>query len=194
VSADLASAIAESTTAVIAAAALFFASRQVREARATRKAVAQPNVVVYVEMNATEWRHLDLIVRNFGQTAAYSIKFEGLAHLDVVSSKNELTGKTDTLYLPETIAVLAPGQEWRTVWDSVAAREQYELRRTQHPELDLVELRNVFVGSVHFRDNQDQTYSNPIRLDTNTFLDTRRLVTNSQAEDEPVARTRIRRR
>jgi hypothetical protein len=186
--AQFVSAIAGSATALIAAGALWYAAGQVREARATRKAVAQPNVVVYVEMNAAEWRHLDLVVKNFGQTAAYGIKFEGLMGLDIVPSKNELTGETDTvLYLPETIAVLAPGQEWRTVWDSVVARKEYELRRQHQPELNLAQLRNVFEGKVHFWDTQNESYTNPIRLDTSTFLNTRRFVDNSQSEDEPMA-------
>ena len=99
-------------TAAIAGGALLFASRQVNEARATRKAVAQPNVVVYVDLNPGDWQYLDLVVKNFGQTPAYGIRFVGLPDLDVVPWENLLTGDHETaLHVPETIVVLAAGQE-----------------------------------------------------------------------------------
>ena len=168
--AEIASAIAESATAFIAAGALWFGAGQVKEARATRKAVAQPNVAVYVDLNPTKWQYLDFVVKNFGQTPAYAITFEGLPELDVVPYVNLHTGDVETaLYIPTTIAVLAPGQEWRTIWDSAVAREEHELNRREQPHLNLRELRSVFVGTVVFLDRANEKYTNPIRLDTNAF-------------------------
>ena len=174
--ADAWAALALWITAAIAGGALLFASRQVNEARATRKAVAQPNVVVYVDLNPGDWQYLDLVVKNFGQTPAYGIRFVGLPDLDVVPWENLLTGDHETaLHVPETIVVLAPGQEWRTIWDSAVAREEYHARRRLEPHLGLRQLRTVFVGIVTYTDSEDEAYENPIRLDTNVFRDMQRL-------------------
>ena len=174
--ADAWAALALWITAAIAGGALLFASLQVNEARATRKAVAQPNVVVYVDLNPGDWQYLDLVVKNFGQTPAYGIRFVGLPDLDVVPWENLLTGDHETaLHVPETIVVLASGQEWRTIWDSAIAREDYEADRQLHPDRRLRQLRTVFCGEVIFLDGQDERYENPIRLDTNTFRDMQRL-------------------
>ena len=155
---------------------MWFASGQVKEARATRKAVAQPNVAVYVDLNPTKWQYLDFVVKNFGQTPAYDIRFEDLPELDVVPYENQLTGDLETaLYVPPKIAVLAPGQEWRTMWDSAIAREEYELKRKQQPHLNLRELRSVFGGTVVFFDKEKERYANPIQLDANAFRNMMRL-------------------
>lgn len=52
---------------------MWFAAGQVSEARPTRKAVAQPNVVVYVDHNPDNWQYLDFVVKHFGQTPAYGM-------------------------------------------------------------------------------------------------------------------------
>jgi hypothetical protein len=176
VSVEIVSAIAESATALIAGGALWFASGQVKEARATRKAVAQPNVAVYVDLNPTNWQYLDFVVKNFGQTPAFAIGFKGLPKLDVVPWTNPLTGDVETaLYLPPAIAVLAPGQEWRTIWDSAVVRDDYEIERSLHPEKNMRELGSVFVGRVHYKDGENVDYENPIYLDIKAFRNMRRL-------------------
>lgn len=164
--ADTWTAWAQWATVAIAFGAALFAYQQVELARETRERVAQPDVVVYIDHN--EIRHyLDLVIKNFGQTTAYNIQLK-LPPLQVAPYTSNLTGEQVThLWLPETIAVLAPGQEWRTVWDSAVRREDY---RKKHGE----DLRTKFVGRVEFDDKVvgGKSYFNPISLDANMFYNT----------------------
>ncbi|WP_231963449.1 hypothetical protein [Mycobacterium adipatum] len=165
--ADTWAAWAQWATAIIAIGAAVFAYQQVKLARETRERVAQPDVVVYIDHN--EVRHyLDLVIKNFGQTTAYNIRLK-LPPLRVAPFTNQITGEEVThLWLPKTIAVLAPNQEWRTVWDSAVRREDY---RKKHKE----SLASSFVGSVEFDDKMiadKPSYSNPISLDANMFYNT----------------------
>ena len=159
-------AIAQAATVVVAGWALIYARGQVREARETRERVAQPDVVVYIDHHDVR-TYLDLVVKNFGQTTAYNVRLK-LPPLKVAPYTNQITREEVThLWLPETIAVLAPGQEWRTVWDSAVRRAKYHKRGG--------ELQTQFVGRVDFDDkiNADKPpYSNPISLDANMFFNT----------------------
>lgn len=169
--ADAWAALALWVTAGIAGGALWFARGQVIEARTTRKRVAQPNVVVYIDLNPKRWQWFDLVVRNFGQTPAYNICIR-LPRLDVKPYFDAGRGYIEYIDPPEYIAVLAPGQEWRTIWDSTVAREQYELERKTNPQANLRELRNQFEGRVEYDDRRipdKQRFANPISLDTNMF-------------------------
>jgi hypothetical protein len=161
VTADAWAALAQWVTAGIALGAAVFAYFQVIEARRTRERVAQPDVVVYIERDPQNWHYMDLVIKNFGQTPAYNIRLT-LPPLEVVPWENSVTGERVTaLWVPESIAVLAPGQEWRTSWDSGIEREEYE-----------GELKTQFVGNVEFDDkmNPDKpAYLNPISLDANMF-------------------------
>jgi hypothetical protein len=113
---------AQWATAGIGGGALWFARGQVIEAKTTRERVAQPNVVVYIDLNPKHWQWFDLVVKNFGQTPAYNIRI-ALPRLDVKPYFDAGRELIEYIYPPEDIAVLAPGQEWRSIWDSaVAAR------------------------------------------------------------------------
>lgn len=161
--ADAWAAWAQWATAAIAFGAAIYARGQVREARKTRERVAQPDVVVYVDLHDVR-RYMDLVIKNFGQTTAYNIRLK-LPPLHVAPHTNRSTGdEVKHLYVPEQIAVLAPGQEWRTVWDSAVRRENYKGT-----------LQNQFVGHVEFDDkiNPDRpSYRNPISLDIKMFWNT----------------------
>ncbi|WAJ43540.1 hypothetical protein OK015_20370 [Mycobacterium sp. Aquia_216] len=168
-------------TAGIAAVAAYLALRQLREMRLTRERVAQPNVVVYADLNHQDWHYLDFVVKNFGETPAYGIRLT-LPPLDVVPWDNLATGdRVTSLYLPESIVVLAPGQEWRTMWESGIALDEYEKERKlaqQAPQLNrpvLPELRSVFVGRVEYQDKDDRPHRNPVYLDTKTFQNVTRI-------------------
>ncbi|WP_286144134.1 hypothetical protein [Mycobacterium sp. D16R24] len=161
-SADVWAAIAQWMTVAIAGGALVYARGQVREARETRERVAQPDVVVFVDRHEVR-RYFDLVIRNFGQTTAYNIRLT-LPPLQVAHHSDDDTGDVESLYVPESIAVLAPGQEWRTVWDSAVRREEY-----------LGPLQAKYIGRVDFDDKMlpdKPSYSNPISLDTNMFRNT----------------------
>ncbi|MUL47110.1 hypothetical protein FZI85_04060 [Mycobacterium sp. CBMA293] len=151
-------------TAIIAVVAAVFAWRQIGEARRTREEVAQPNVVVYPDLDPTNWQYLDLVIKNFGKTPAFNVRVT-LPDLDV-SPDNPYDQPTH-LYVPENIVVLAPGQEWRTVWDSGIRRAELTEMGDDVPGVAV--LRSVFVGHVEFLDLRDRRHTNPIRLDTNSF-------------------------
>jgi hypothetical protein len=154
--------LAQCATVVVAGWALIYARGQVREARDTRERVAQPDVVVYVDRHEVR-RYMDLVVKNFGQTTAYNVRLT-LPPLEVAPSSNRRSEGVETLYVPEKIAVLAPGQEWRTMWDSAVRRENYK-----------GELKNQYGGFVEFDDKIDPkkpSYRNPISLDIKMFWNT----------------------
>lgn len=98
-------------TLAVAFAAAVFAYFQVREAAKTRRDQARPYVVAFLERS--EHSNVDLIIKNFGQTAARHIQ---LVWDRPVRSTFE-RGKGEEMKLPDSLPLLAPGQEWRTVWD-----------------------------------------------------------------------------
>ncbi|WP_431236706.1 hypothetical protein ACQ86B_17395 [Mycolicibacterium aichiense] len=156
-------AIAQAATVLVAGWALIYARGQVQEARETRERVAQPNVVVYVDLHQVR-RYMDLVIKNFGQTTAYNVRLT-LPPLQVVPYTSHLAGgEVTSLYVPDNIAVLAPGQEWRTLWDSAVRRENYKGT-----------LQNQFVGHVDFDDKMiadKPSFRNPISLDIKMFWST----------------------
>lgn len=143
----------------VAGVAAIFALRQVREMRLTRERQTQPNVVAFVRPNAKAHQILDLVVANYGLTPAYHVKlfFEPLT----VSPYQGISGLVTSLHLPKEIAVLAPGQEWLTMWD--AATERY-------PKRD--ELGSRFEGLVTFKDSRGNRFGNPAILDWDSHFDT----------------------
>ncbi|WP_196326314.1 hypothetical protein [Mycobacteroides chelonae] len=156
-------------TVGVAGWAALYARGQVQEARKTRERVAQPEVVVFIERDPDNWHYMDFVVKNFGQTTAYNIRIT-LPPLAVAPWTRTDTGEEVTsLYVPERIAVLAPGQEWRTSWDSGIERAQYE-----------GELPTKFGGHVEFDDKivaDKDSYRNPILLDADMFLDSLHVTT-----------------
>ncbi|HZN71521.1 MAG TPA: hypothetical protein VFC00_07545 [Micromonosporaceae bacterium] len=123
------SSAAEVMTALIAFAAVVFAWSQVREARRTREAQAQPYVVVLLEPSAASGILMDLVVRNYGTTAARDVRLE--FDPSPMRTVPPGQGEPQPVWLPEMISILAPGQEWRTFWDSRKARHDSTLPR-QH--------------------------------------------------------------
>ena len=158
--ADAWAAWAQWVTAAIAFGAAIFAYQQVTLARETRERVAQPEVVVFIDHHQIR-RYVDLVIKNFGQTTAYNIRIT-LPPLEV-ARRDRATGEpVSTLYVPENIAVLAPGQEWRTVWDSVVRRENFK-GKLQNQYGGFVEFDNKVVGP------GKRSYRNPIALDIKMF-------------------------
>jgi hypothetical protein len=120
-------ALAAWVAVMVLIAALVYAWRAYLRARAQADELLQPNVAMYMEPAANDWHLVELVVRNFGQTPAYRIRFEW-AHPPTV-------GKYENVYeeryvdivplnLPAEIPYLAPSQEWRIVWDSALDRRE----------------------------------------------------------------------
>lgn len=99
----------------VAIAAAFFALRQVREARISRDEQSQPNVVMFTEPMQADWQFLELVIKNYGQTPAYDVRVS----LDTTPEVSpDYQGADITkVAIPDQIPILAPGQEWRALWD-----------------------------------------------------------------------------
>lgn len=120
--------------AIAAWAALFFgvvvliaANRQINRNRQLKRDQVRPQVTMFMEPHASDWHLIELVVRNFGQTAAHNIEFDFTNSPTVaIYEDSDHDGELDVteLYLPSELTVLAPGQEWRTIWDSAISREE----------------------------------------------------------------------
>lgn len=109
-------------------AALIYAWRQYQRARDQNAELTQPNVAMYMEPSATDWHLIELVVKNFGRTPAFGIRFEfanppTVGRYESASYEDRYIDITE-LNLPSEIPYLAPTQEWRIVWDSALDRRE----------------------------------------------------------------------
>jgi hypothetical protein len=106
--------------------ALAFANRQIRLNRRLTAEQIRPHVGMFMEPHPTDWHVIEIVVRNFGQTAAHDIRFSFPTPPTVADYENAADGYADVveLKLPRELPVLAPGQEWRMVWDSALDRTE----------------------------------------------------------------------
>jgi len=119
-------AVAALATVVVAVIAALYAKRQVdgaraqlEEARALRREQAQPSVVVYAVPIASNPEFIDIVIKNFGTTGAHNVTLTSTPPLQ----QGGPDGATpEDVLLPEAWPFLAPGQEWRTFWDSARDR------------------------------------------------------------------------
>ncbi|WP_027346535.1 hypothetical protein [Hamadaea tsunoensis] len=118
------SAAAGWATVAVAVLASIFAFHQVREARRTREDQAQPYVVAYLEANTAVPFAADLVVKNFGTTAAFDVRLS-------MTPKPQRTKGPEIVDLAifDKLPVLVPGQEWRTIWDAFSSRNDSGLPR-----------------------------------------------------------------
>jgi hypothetical protein len=120
-SADEWTAIATWLAVALATFGGFVARGQLVEARGLRIEQAQPYVVVYTESSPAGPWVLDLVVKNFGATAATNVRMEFDPPLQRAAHEGE------DVILPESIPVLVPQQQWRTLWDTGIARAESDL-------------------------------------------------------------------
>lgn len=116
------SALAALGTLIVAATAAVFAWRQVNEAKRLRREQAEPYVAASLEFD-TVTTSVDLVVKNFGSTAAYDVKLECSPTLQ---RSNGQAG-VEEAKLPEVIKTLVPGQSWRTLLDFAKSRAEADL-------------------------------------------------------------------
>jgi hypothetical protein len=137
-------AIAAWAAVVVALAALIYAHQQIRRNRQLNAEQIRPHVVMFMEPDAADWHLIELVVRNFGQTAAYDIQF-AFSNPPTIARYEDgyQDGMVDVveLSLPDELPVLAPGQEWRTMWDSAMDRNQIGN-----------DIESRFVGAVSYYD------------------------------------------
>lgn len=169
-------ALAAWVAVAVGIAALLYARRQLRQAKQQSAELAQPNVAMYMEPNAKDWHLIELVVKNFGRTPAYGIRFNFLIELTVPRYEHGYDGaylSIGPLSLPDEIPFLAPSQEWRTVWDSALDRKQLG-----------GSIESRFDGAVTYFDRPQTTgrrgrkqrqYRTPVVLDWSTLHPVERL-------------------
>ena len=112
---------------LVGVAALVYAWRQYQRAKAQTAELMQPNVAMFMEPSASDWHLVELVVKNFGRTPAYGIRFD-FANPPTVgkyeSAYEDRFVDIAPLNLPAEIPYLAPSQEWRIVWDSALDRRE----------------------------------------------------------------------
>jgi hypothetical protein len=112
---------------VVGIAALVYAWRQYQQAKEQTAELMQPNVAMFMEPSANDWHLVELVVKNFGRTPAYGIRFE-FANPPTVGKYERAYDDNyvdiTELNLPAEIPYLAPSQEWRIVWDSALDRRE----------------------------------------------------------------------
>ncbi|TDK25842.1 hypothetical protein E2F48_11510 [Arthrobacter crusticola] len=125
--AEIWSAVASWMTLLVAGAALWYARGQLSEASRAREQTkklelekSQPYVVMTMEESISP-EFIDLVIRNYGQTAAFDVKV-ALSPWPTRSQEG-----VEDVQLPEVIPVMAPGQEWRTYWDTAQGRLKADL-------------------------------------------------------------------
>ncbi|WP_020574140.1 hypothetical protein [Actinopolymorpha alba] len=74
---------------------------------------ARPYVIAFMESSAASRFMIDLVIRNFGKTAAYDVQLRVEPVLKRTSDGDEV----EKVWLPEVIPTLVPDQEWRTFFD-----------------------------------------------------------------------------
>jgi hypothetical protein len=120
-------AIAAWAALLLGVVVLLYTHRQVKKSRQLKTAQVRPQVAMYMEPHSSDWHVIELVVRNFGSTAAYDIKLDFVNPPTVAAYEDhEYDGPPEVaeLDLPSELTFLAPGQEWRTVWDSAISREE----------------------------------------------------------------------
>lgn len=101
-------------------------NRQIQRNRQLAAEQVRPYVAMLMEPHVADWHVIELVVRNFGRTAAYDIRFSFPNPPTVAEYENASEGYADVveLQLPRELPMLAPGQEWRMVWDSALDRAE----------------------------------------------------------------------
>jgi hypothetical protein len=178
VHADAWGALGQWGTVMVAGVAAWIAIRQLREMQDTRRRVAQPNVVAFLDHNPIQWNYADFVVKNFGQTPAYSIKLTMPDSLQVAYGHNKSDAELPKLLVPEHIAVLAPGQEWRTFWDSGESRLEQDDKVTDEPVIgDL-----TYWDHMNHQADAAPPFRNPIWIDPKMFHNMHRVRRNGPTE------------
>lgn len=125
-------------TIVAAAGTLFaalFALGAIWQTRSLTKQKAQPYVAASLEPHQHVPWVMELVVANYGQTAATNVHITiDPEPLRVVLENPDPDGPTKETPLPypKTLSVLVPGQRWGTTWDSIFMRHKHDKLPTRY--------------------------------------------------------------
>lgn len=171
-------AIAAWAALALAIFTLFYFHRQLKLNRQLRTEEVRPQVAMFMEPHAADWHVIEIVVRNFGTTAAHDVQLDFINHPTVAAyEEHSYDGHPEVaeLDLPSELTFLAPGQEWRTVWDSAISRDQLGGN-----------IRSRFDGKLTYYDkprpdrekkawNKRQAYETKVTLDWGTLQPVQRL-------------------
>lgn len=134
---------------VLAVVTLIFTNSQISRNRRAVAEQTRPHVAVFMEPHSADWHVIELVVRNFGRNAAYDIGFSFANPPTVAEYENATDGYADVveLRLPDSLPMLAPGQEWRMVWDSALDRAEIGSG-----------IESRFTGTVTYYDRPDPSH------------------------------------
>lgn len=90
-------------TVIVALIAARIGLRGVAESRKLRLAQAQPYVVAYMEQHPDDPKLIELVIRNFGTTAARSVEIKAKPKL----RRTNGSGGVEDLWMPDKIPFLA---------------------------------------------------------------------------------------
>lgn len=107
-------------TVAVAVVAAIAALRQIKASHDITDEESWPYVAAYMEESAASHVIIDVVVKNFGKTAALDVTLTSNPPLEQTVGN----GKSEPLWLPDSIPTLVPGQEWRTLWD--VGHQRYE--------------------------------------------------------------------
>ncbi|MFG1771732.1 hypothetical protein ACGFIX_19335 [Nocardia salmonicida] len=136
---------------------------EAQEAQKTRDEQAQPNVVMFIEQNPSEFYALELVVKNFGATPAYNVRLNFDPKPKVSPHAVGDTEVTD-LWYPDIIPILAPEQEWRTLWD------------LSHKRFELGTLPSRHEASVSYTDSGGKAFLTESVLDWESLRGTETII------------------
>ncbi|NQX03693.1 hypothetical protein HQQ82_02650 [Rathayibacter sp. VKM Ac-2856] len=170
--ADWLASIATVLAAVVAVIALIVAilagRGQINEAREARALTAkldrdrsQPSVVMFMEPSVASMALLDIVIKNFGLTPARDVRVQIEPWPEM--ARGEGSSTRTKIPIPEVIPMLAPGQEWRAMWDNGIVRKKTDL-----PE--------VHKGTVSYSGIDGEELSTPSTMDWSIYMK-RRVVT-----------------
>ena len=89
-------ALAAWVAVMVLIAALLYAWRQYQRAREDAAELMQPNVSMFMEPSASDWHLVELVVKNFGKTPAYGIRFEFAIRRPSASTRTPTRTATST--------------------------------------------------------------------------------------------------
>jgi len=169
-------AIAAWAALILGIVVLFWANRQLTRNRELRTEQVRPHVSMYMEPHASDWHVIELVVRNFGQTAAHDIHLDFVHHPTVAAYEDahpDRAPEVAELDLPGELPHLAPGQEWRTVWDSAISRA--ELGGSIEDRFDGSLTYSDTPRTARGRKSKGRTFETAFRLDWGTLQPVQRI-------------------
>jgi hypothetical protein len=105
---------------------------------------ARPYVVASLESSGVEVGFMDLVVRNYGKTAARDVRMT--VEPEMVRSQDGGTSVPVKKF--DVLGVLAPGQEWRTYWDRAWKRNELGLPLLHEATLTYTDAEGTVLSDV----------------------------------------------